>query len=557
MELSSCVATHRITPPIVPGVFPVVRLKKKLLPYVYHQDLAILGWESSVVSRSCKRSSGIGGAESAALFFCSRVKASLGGDSDFLRSSSSGRSCHGPWTCLGVDSGRLGSRINALGGGGGEGDGVVQARAARGIIQPAKEALHLGVSMGLFLALDTYLKNVFEANAIRFPSALFGMMALFALLNLVSVVNEGAAARVEAFFVPANLFIQRWLPLFYVPSLVVVPLAVKDIPAAAGVKISAILVGGWIASLAVAGFTAVRVRAMVKTQLLPADPIPKPAPFSSKEVWSWAAVMLLSFVMAVKQPTALGPVSTTALPFFLSATVLGYLLGSRLPADAKKVLHPIISCAITANLAAIALGFATHTGYKSTLGGYLTKSSGNPGAGDLLMGFLGSVILSFAFSLFRQRKVVQRHATEIVTAVGMTSIFSLYSTAAAGRLLGLPPFLTCSIVPRCVTVALALPIARLLEGSNISLTAAVVVLTGLVGANFAQTLMNTFGFTDPIARGMATASSSHGLGTAALAAEEPEALPFCAIAYAFTGIFSTLLCTLPPVRSSLLMIAGA
>jgi hypothetical protein len=91
-----------------------------------------------MVSNSCKRSSGIGGAESAALFFCSRVKASLGGDSAFL-SSSRGRLCHGPWTCLGVDSGRLGSRINALGGGGGggsEGDGVVQARATRGIIQP-------------------------------------------------------------------------------------------------------------------------------------------------------------------------------------------------------------------------------------------------------------------------------------------------------------------------------------------------------------------------------------------------------------------------------------
>jgi hypothetical protein len=144
MKLSSCVATHRITPPIAPGVFPVVRLKKKLLPYLYHQDVAILGWKSSVVSNSCKRSSGIGGAESAALFFCSRVKASLGGDSAFLSSSSSsssrGRLCYGLWTCLGVDSGRLGSRINALGGGGGggggEGDGVVQARAARGILQP-------------------------------------------------------------------------------------------------------------------------------------------------------------------------------------------------------------------------------------------------------------------------------------------------------------------------------------------------------------------------------------------------------------------------------------
>jgi hypothetical protein len=36
------------------------------------------------------------------------------------------------------------------------------------------------------------------------------------------------------FFEPATLFIQRWLPLFYVPSLVVLPLAVIDIPAAFG-----------------------------------------------------------------------------------------------------------------------------------------------------------------------------------------------------------------------------------------------------------------------------------------------------------------------------------
>ena len=51
----------------------------------------------------------------------------------------------------------------------------------------------------------------------------------------------GAANKVEAFFSPANLFIQRWLPLFYVPSLVVVPLSVKGIPAVEGAKIGAIL----------------------------------------------------------------------------------------------------------------------------------------------------------------------------------------------------------------------------------------------------------------------------------------------------------------------------
>ncbi|CAK9188262.1 unnamed protein product [Ilex paraguariensis] len=45
---------------------------------------------------------------------------------------------------------------------------------------------------------------------------------------------------------------------------------------------------------------------------------------------------------------------------------------------------------------------------------------------------------------------------------------------------------------------------------------------------------------------------AHGLGTAALSAKEPEALPVCAIPYALTGIFGSLICSVPTVRQSLL-----
>lgn len=45
---------------------------------------------------------------------------------------------------------------------------------------------------------------------------------------------------------------------------------------------------------------------------------------------------------------------------------------------------------------------------------YLTKVSSNPGAGDVLMGFLGSVILSFAFSMFKQRKVKAKHSIVVI-----------------------------------------------------------------------------------------------------------------------------------------------
>ncbi|KAI0500353.1 hypothetical protein KFK09_018565 [Dendrobium nobile] len=418
------------------------------------------------------------------------------------------------------------------------------------------QILHLAVSLGVIVAADKFLKQAFTAAAIKFPSALFGMFCVFSVLIALDSFAPTAAMYVMNFFEPATLFIQRWLPLFYVPSLVVLPLAVRDVPAASGVKICFILVTGWAASLCVAGYTAITIRKIVKTEMIPAEPMTKPAPFSTLEILVWSAVFIASFVLALINPTALGTSARTFLPFLLAATVLGYMVGSRFPAFVKKIFHPIVCCAFSADLAAIAYGYFSRSGLDAVLGNYLTKVSSNPGAGDILMGFLGSVIITFAFSMFKQRKLVKRHAAEIFSSVIVATIFSLYSTAAIGRLIGLEPILTVSILPRCITVALALSIVSFFEGANTSLTAAVVVLTGLVGANFVQAVMDKLGFNDPIARGIATASSAHGLGTAALSAKEPEALPFCAIAYSLTGIFGSLLCSIPAVRQSLLLIVG-
>lgn len=105
----------------------------------------------------------------------------------------------------------------------------------------AQDTLHLVVSLGIFIGLDKVLKEGFAAAGIRFPSALFGMFCLFAVLNILEHIRGSAAASVVSFFQPANTFIQRWLPIFYVPSLVVIPLSVKGIPVADGAKIAVIL----------------------------------------------------------------------------------------------------------------------------------------------------------------------------------------------------------------------------------------------------------------------------------------------------------------------------
>lgn len=82
------------------------------------------------------------------------------------------------------------------------------------------------------------------------------------------------------------------------------------------------------ASLSVAGQTAITVRKLVKTEMIPAEPMPKASPFSNVELWTWASIFLSTFVLAYVNPTALGTSARTCLPFLLAATVLGYMVGS-------------------------------------------------------------------------------------------------------------------------------------------------------------------------------------------------------------------------------------
>jgi putative effector of murein hydrolase len=112
-----------------------------------------------------------------------------------------------------------------------------------------------------------------------------------------------------------------------------------------------------------------------------------------------------------------------------------------------------------------------------------------------------------------------------------------------------------ALIPRSVTVALALPIAQGLE-APLAITAAAVLLQGILGANFGPGLMTQFGIKDTIARGLAAAGTAGGLGTASLTSKEPEALPFCALSYALVGIFSTVITSVPAVRNLLIGIVG-
>lgn len=72
--------------------------------------------------------------------------------------------------------------------------------------------------------------------------------------------------------------------------------------------------------------------------------------------------------------------------------------------------------------------------------------------------------------------------------------------------------LFATLIPKSITTAIAVGVSESL-GGLLSLTVAIVVLTGIVGAIVGPPLFKLFQITDPVAQGIAMGSSSHAMGT--------------------------------------------
>ena len=75
------------------------------------------------------------------------------------------------------------------------------------------------------------------------------MFAIVAALLALAEVDESAADRIVDAFRPGLDWIARWLPLFYVPIMVTVPLAAGTVPPTAAGRILLSLVLGGLGSL--------------------------------------------------------------------------------------------------------------------------------------------------------------------------------------------------------------------------------------------------------------------------------------------------------------------
>ncbi|MEM6422499.1 MAG: LrgB family protein [Pseudomonadota bacterium] len=199
----------------------------------------------------------------------------------------------------------------------------------------------------------------------------------------------------------------------------------------------------------------------------------------------------------------------------LTLTLVGFQIGAWV--YRKAGLNPLANPVLIAVLLVVAALALTGTTYDRYFEG-----------AQFVHFLLGPATVALAVPLYRQVVRLRRSGPAIVASILAGSLAASISAVAVAWAMGAGRDTLIALAPKSVTAPVAMGIAEALGGLP-SLTAVLVILTGILGAMLGPPLLTLIGVRDWAARGLAMGVASHGIGTA-------RALQVNEVAGAFAGL---------------------
>lgn len=191
--------------------------------------------------------------------------------------------------------------------------------------------------------------------------------------------------------------------------------------------------------------------------------------------------------------------------------------------------HPLANPVLIAVATLVALLWITGTPYATYFDG-----------AQFVHFLLGPATVALAIPLYAQLGRLKRMAGPLLIALLVGSLTAAFSAVLIGHLLGASEATLFSLAPKSVTTPIAMGIAERLGGLP-SLTAVLVILTGILGAVGAQGLYALMKCDDPAVRGFALGVASHGIGTARAFQISEQTGAFAALAMGLNGLLTAAL----------------
>lgn len=159
--------------------------------------------------------------------------------------------------------------------------------------------------------------------------------------------------------------------------------------------------------------------------------------------------------------------------------------------------------------------------------------------GGLIQFLLGPATVALALPIYANAARIRDHTAGIFAGVAVGATVACASAVGVAWMMGTPPDLVRSIAPKSVTTPIAIGISQEI-GGHPSLTAVLVIASGIIGAMLSGRLYDWIGVRDWEARGLATGIASHGIGTAQILSTNETAGAFAGLAIGLTGLFTAV-----------------
>lgn len=118
-----------------------------------------------------------------------------------------------------------------------------------------------------------------------------------------------------------------------------------------------------------------------------------------------------------------------------------------------------------------------------------------------------------AVPLYEQFELLKRNVRAILAGILSGALTSAVCVLVLSLLLGLNHREYVTLLPKSITTAIGMGVSQEL-GGIVTITVAVIIITGVFGNIAAETVCKIFKIEEPVARGIAIGSSAHAVGTA-------------------------------------------
>ena len=144
-----------------------------------------------------------------------------------------------------------------------------------------------------------------------------------------------------------------------------------------------------------------------------------------------------------------------------------------------------------------------------------------------------------AVPLYEQLTLLKENLKAVAAGIFSGTLASLGSVYLLSRLFGLNHEQYVTLLPKSITTAIGMGVSQEL-GGIVTITVAVIIITGILGNVIAEGVCKVFRIQEPIAKGLALGTASHAIGTAKAMEMGPVEGAMSSLAIAVAGLLTVI-----------------